>query len=99
LAAEAADAGAERAGAAVAVTVAARLWGAADALRESLGAPLPPHERDEAVREREGLRQALGEEAFAAAFAEGRAMNWERAIAYALEEMGEEAPPQQQQER
>jgi hypothetical protein len=32
--------------------------------------------------------QALGEEAFAAAFAQGRAMSLEQALAYALEESG-----------
>jgi hypothetical protein len=33
--------------------------------------------------------QALGEEAFAAAWAEGRAMSLEQAVAYALEESGD----------
>jgi hypothetical protein len=63
-----------------------RLWGAADALRQRLGAPLPPDNRDEAEREWEVLREALGAATFAAAFTEGQAMTWEQAIEHALED-------------
>jgi hypothetical protein len=65
---------------------AARLWGAAAALREAIGAPLPPSEREKYEREVGAARAALGEEAFASAWAEGEAMTLEQAIAYALED-------------
>jgi ATP/maltotriose-dependent transcriptional regulator MalT len=65
---------------------AARWWGAAEALRESLGLPLPPNEREEYDRYRSAAREALGEEPFAIAWAEGRAMTPEQAVASALEE-------------
>src|SRR5262249_13253510 len=42
---------------------AARLWGAAESLRESLGLPLPPNERAEYDRHRTAAREAVGEEA------------------------------------
>jgi hypothetical protein len=53
---------------------AARLLGAADALRQAMGTPLPAHEaadRNDAVA---GASAALGEAAFRAAFAAGRTM-------------------------
>jgi len=62
------------------------LYGAAAALRESIGAALPPEDRKEADLTLNALRAALGEAAFAAAFDAGRALDWEQAIAYALEE-------------
>src|SRR5262249_39811276 len=65
---------------------AARWWGAAEALRESLGWPLPPNEREEYDRYRSAARKALGEEPFAVAWAEGRAMTPEQAVADALQE-------------
>jgi tetratricopeptide (TPR) repeat protein len=65
---------------------AVRLFGAASALRETLDVPLPQPEHtlyyDQAVAD---LRTALGEEAFVAAWAEGRALSLEEAIALALE--------------
>jgi predicted ATPase len=65
---------------------AVRLLGAADALHEAIhftleGADCMEHERIVAA-----ARNALEEEAFAAAWAEGRAMTWEQAVEYALEE-------------
>jgi len=74
---------------------AARLWGAAEALRESLGLPLPPNEREDYDRHRTAAREALGEEAFAGAWAEGRTMTPEQATAYALQEGEERAGPPQ----
>jgi non-specific serine/threonine protein kinase len=71
----------------------ARLGGTAEALREALGVPLAPAARsdqDQAVR---ALRSTLGEEAFAAAWAEGRAMPLEEAIALALDEQDEDTWP------
>ncbi len=64
----------------------ARLWGAASALRDTLGAPLPPVEREKLERETTAARQQMGEAAFARAWAEGRALTMEAAIACALEE-------------
>jgi hypothetical protein len=63
----------------------ARLLGAAIALRDRVGTPIPPIRRSEHEREVEAVRTLLGEEAFAAALAEGRAMTFEQGIAYALE--------------
>jgi non-specific serine/threonine protein kinase len=64
---------------------AARLSGAAEALREALVVPLRPVQQaghDQAVQ---AMRATLGEEAFAAAWAVGRALPLEAAIAMALE--------------
>ena len=64
---------------------AARLFGAAAALRERIGIPIPAVERadyDAAVAQ---ARAQLDPAAFDAAWAEGLAMNWEQATAYALE--------------
>lgn len=50
---------------------AARLLGAADAARRSVGAPLPPAERGDVDRIEAAARAALGEDAFGAAFTRG----------------------------
>jgi non-specific serine/threonine protein kinase len=63
---------------------AARLFGAAEGLREGIGAPLPRADRAE-HRSITAVRAALGEEAFAAAWAEGRAMGLPQAVEYAME--------------
>lgn len=68
--------------------VAARLFGAAEALREAIGAPLPPNEQNAYRRQVSRARELLEEQAFSAAWAEGRAMTRERAVAYALGESG-----------
>jgi predicted ATPase/class 3 adenylate cyclase len=65
---------------------AARLLGAAEALREVIGAPLPPADRAGHDRSVPAVRTALGEQAFATAWAEGRAMSLDEAVAFALEE-------------
>jgi hypothetical protein len=64
----------------------ARLLGAAEALCEPLGQALPvavPAEYEHAVST---AHAALGEEGFAAAWAQGRVMSLHQATAYALEE-------------
>ncbi len=66
------------------------LWGAAEALRRQIGAPLPPDEREEHERDVAQMRQSLGEEAFSAAWVAGGAMTLEQAIALALEQEGNE---------
>jgi predicted ATPase/DNA-binding CsgD family transcriptional regulator/Tfp pilus assembly protein PilF len=63
---------------------AARLFGAADALRLRLETPLLPEERAQIVPILERVRAAIGEGAFAAAWAAGGALSTEEAIADAL---------------
>ena len=63
---------------------AAKLFGAAHGLREEIGAPLPPVERPHHERAVAMVRTRLGEERFAAALTEGRAITLEQAIEYAL---------------
>jgi hypothetical protein len=72
------------AGAEEAAARAARLLGAAEALREAIGAPLPPVERADYDRSVDTVRAGLSEEAFAAAWSEGRLMALEQALVYAL---------------
>jgi len=60
---------------------AALLWGAAEKLRETVGAPLPPVERAAYERSIAAARTHLGEQAFAAAWAMGRTMTPEQALA------------------
>jgi predicted ATPase/DNA-binding CsgD family transcriptional regulator len=60
---------------------AAQLWGAADALRDALGIPIPLVERAEYERSLSAARVHLGERAFAAAWAQGRSMTPEQALA------------------
>jgi len=62
-------------------TWAVRLLAAAAALRDSLGAPLPPVSRADYERSLAAARAQLGEQAFAVAWAEGRGMTWEQALA------------------
>jgi predicted ATPase len=63
---------------------AARLLGAAAALRRALGAPLPPADRASHDRTVAAVRRALGEDAWATAWAAGQACTLEQAIATAL---------------
>jgi non-specific serine/threonine protein kinase len=65
---------------------AAKLWGAAESLREQIGAPLPVSDQtkhDKAVAE---ARSLLGDLAFSNAWQQGRAMDTDQAIHYALAE-------------
>ncbi|MCW3099618.1 MAG: adenylate/guanylate cyclase protein [Chthonomonadaceae bacterium] len=61
-----------------------RLWGAAAMLRETIGSPLPPADREKQEHEAAAVREVLGEDAFALAWTEGRAMTMEQAIEYAM---------------
>jgi predicted ATPase/DNA-binding SARP family transcriptional activator len=65
---------------------AARLFGAAEALREVIGAPVMAYYRPQYERALAVVRQALDEASFAQAWAAGRTMTLEQAFAYALEE-------------
>jgi hypothetical protein len=64
--------------------LAARLFGAAEALREALGTPLKPSERAGYDQATQATRGALGEDSFAAAWAEGRALPLDEAVTMAL---------------
>jgi DNA-binding CsgD family transcriptional regulator len=59
---------------------AAFLWGAAEALRESIGAPIWPVERASYDLSVASTRILLGERAFGTAWAEGRTMPLEQAL-------------------
>jgi len=65
---------------------AARLLGAAERLREEICSPLPPNSQEEFDRAVAGIRATLDGETYASAWAEGRAMTLEEAVAYALRE-------------
>jgi hypothetical protein len=64
---------------------AVRLWGAAEALREVIGAPLPPIERVDYERLVAKARVQLGEEAFTSAWAQGRTMTPDHVLAGEME--------------
>lgn len=68
---------------------AVRLSSAAEALREASGASVPPGMERLSERTRDEARAALDQEAYAAAWAEGRAMSMEEGVRNALEEAGD----------
>lgn len=59
---------------------AARLWGAAEAIREAIGAPMPPVERRIFEHTVAAARTQLGVQSFTKAWAEGRSMTPEQAL-------------------
>jgi predicted ATPase/class 3 adenylate cyclase len=59
---------------------ATRLWGNAEVLREAIGAPLQPIERADHEQAVATARDHLGEQSFASAWAEGRAMTAEQVL-------------------
>jgi hypothetical protein len=67
-------------------TRAARLLGAAEALRAVIHSPLAPAEQSDHKRKVSEVRAQLPESAFNVAWAEGRGMSMEQAIVYALEQ-------------
>ena len=71
---------------------AVRLAGAAEALRDQLGARPPDTDRDQLEHWLEAARRALGNGTYAMAWAEGRAMSVEQALACALAESALAAP-------
>ena len=71
-----------------AIAWAARLWGAAENLRTTLAAPLPPVHRAAYERSVVAARKQLGEKAFAQAWAEGQIMTPEQALAAQAPEVG-----------
>ena len=60
---------------------AAQLWGAAEALRDAMGTPIPPIDRTDYEHAVVSARDQLGEKAFAAAWSQGRNMTPEQALA------------------
>ena len=65
---------------------ASRLFGAARALREAVGARQPPEQRDLRQPYLTSARSQLGETTWEAVFAEGQAMTFEESVEYALSE-------------
>jgi predicted ATPase len=63
-----------------------RLFAAAEAMCEAMAVQLSFGEREEYERDLAIARSVLGEQAFAAAWAKGRAQSLEETVAYALEE-------------
>ncbi len=59
---------------------AAQLWGAAEALREALGTPIPPVYRLDYERAVAKAHAQVSNETFAKAWAEGRTMTPEQAM-------------------
>jgi hypothetical protein len=71
---------------------AATLLGGAEGVCAAMGRTPPASAVDEYERAVHGAREALGEAAFAAAWAEGRAMSLNQAIAYALADGSDDTP-------
>ena len=69
---------------------AAQIWGAAERLREEIGAPLRSFDRANYENALSATRAALGDDAFERAWREGREMTLEDAVQYALS--GEDTP-------
>ena len=74
---------------------AARLWGAAEGLCAQLRVSLPPDERAFVARAATTARAELGEEAFATAWADGRAMTPEQVLARLSHTVLSSQPPAQ----
>jgi tetratricopeptide (TPR) repeat protein len=68
---------------------AARLWGAAAALREGAGAPLPPIARTDHERSVAAAREAAGGKRFDAAWAAGCGVSIEQIVAYAVRDVAD----------
>ena len=63
----------------------ARLFGLADLLREDEATPVLPSEEEARSASLSELRGELGDDGFDAAWAEGRSVKWEEAVATALQ--------------
>jgi predicted ATPase/DNA-binding XRE family transcriptional regulator len=72
---------------------AARLWGAAEAILEQIEVIAYPHATDRSFNDRQlaAAREDIDERTWAEAWAEGRAMTTEEAVAYALEDQNPES--------
>ena len=69
----------------------ARMWGAAERMREEIGHPMLLNHRPSYNRAVVAARAALGDDAFDRAWNDGRAMPLEDAVKYALS--GDDTPP------
>ena len=69
-----------------------RLYGAGEALREALGFPVSPKDLSYVEPIIAGLRERLGSEVFAAAWAKGRSLSQQEAIAAAMTVRAEPEP-------
>jgi hypothetical protein len=67
---------------------AAALFGAAEALRERIGSPLPPPARAYYDRSTAAVRMALGDDAFTVAWSQGRSLTLDQAVTLALAPAG-----------
>jgi hypothetical protein len=65
-------------------SAAARLWGAASALRERIGIPAEARFQEEWSAAERQTRDTLGDAAYRDAWSSGRALPWEQAAAEAL---------------
>ena len=67
-------------------SAAARIWGAAERLRDEIGVQIQPAERPRHDRQVAAARTTLSDDAaFDIAWSEGRAMTMDQAVKYALE--------------
>ncbi len=73
---------------------AAQLWGAAECLRQAIGAPIPPVDRATYEHAVARIRTQLGEQDFAKAWAEGRIMSLEGVSAERIKAMRTQLPTQ-----
>ena len=64
---------------------AARLFGAAEALREKIGIPMTVREREEYDRQVADLRAGMAKERFESAWKQGRSMSMDQAVRLATE--------------
>ena len=65
---------------------AVKLWGASAMLSDMIGFRRPANEDTQYNSDLHGARTTLGQNEFDLAWAEGQAMTWQQAVAYALEE-------------
>jgi DNA-binding NarL/FixJ family response regulator len=72
---------------------AVKLWGAAEARRDGVQARLPSSKQADYAPYMDRARSVLGEQAFVAAWAEGRAMTLDQAITLAVAEPAPAAAP------
>ena len=68
---------------------AARLLGAAEAIRDVADAPMTPYERPEYDRQVRRLRESVGAEAMTSSWAGGHALSLDEAVSLALSPLGE----------
>jgi len=66
---------------------AVRLFAWTEATRAAMQHPRPPIEQAEVARDMAAIREMINEEAYTAAYSEGKAMTMDEAIAYALEKI------------